>query len=71
MIFRIFKKKELKSLFEILAAHNRIVGPVETGRDKDDNPIYAFAEVSDFHSIKLNFSTLPQKISQEDLALSL
>jgi len=74
MIFKIFKKKELQSLFEILAAHNRIVGPVETGRDKDSNPIYAFAEVSDFHSVKLNYSTtkLPAKRYflpfQEDLS---
>jgi len=74
MIFRIFEKKELKSLFEILAAHNRIVGPVETGRDKDNNPIYAFSEVSDFGSVKLNYTTtkLPAKRYflpfQEDLS---
>jgi ferredoxin len=63
MIFRVFKKKELKNLFDILAENNRIVAPVDAGRDKDGNPIYAFAEVSDFHGIRLNYSTtkLPAK----------
>ncbi|MBI5409859.1 MAG: 4Fe-4S dicluster domain-containing protein [Nitrospirae bacterium] len=74
MIFRTFKKDELKKLVEILAAHNRIVGPVEAGRDKHGSPIYAFNEVSDFNSIRLNYTTtkLPAKRYflpfQEDLS---
>jgi formate hydrogenlyase subunit 6/NADH:ubiquinone oxidoreductase subunit I len=63
MIFRLFAKKELKNLFEILAAHNKVVGPVEAGKDKDNNPIYVFSEVSDFNRINLKYTTtkLPAK----------
>lgn len=63
MIFRVFEKKELKNLFEVLTVHNRIVGPVEAGRDKKNNPIYSFTEVSDFNNIKLDYTTtkLPAK----------
>ena len=74
MIFRVFDKKELKTLFEIVSAHNRVVGPVETGRDRSDRPVYAFSDISDFKELKLNYTTtkLPAKRFflpfQEDLA---
>ncbi len=74
MIFRTFEKKELKKLFEILTAHNRVIGPVETGRDRKGQPVYAFADVREFNDIKLDYSItkLPAKRFflpfQEDLA---
>ncbi|OGW33116.1 MAG: hypothetical protein A2X59_11425 [Nitrospirae bacterium GWC2_42_7] len=63
MIFKVFDKKELKKLFDVLSSDNSIVGPVEIGADRNDQPIYAFSLVSDFNNIKLNYSTtkLPAK----------
>ncbi|MEC4676170.1 MAG: 4Fe-4S dicluster domain-containing protein [Nitrospirota bacterium] len=63
MILRIFGKEELKKLFEVFVAHNRVVGAVEAGRDRDDQPVYAFADVSDYNEIKLDYSItkLPAK----------
>ena len=63
MIFRTFEKQELKKLFDILAAHNRIIGPVETGRDRDGRPVYAFADVTDYDDVELKYSItkLPAK----------
>lgn len=63
MIFKIFNKKELKKLFDVLSSENNIVGPVEIGDDRNNQPIYAFSLVSDFSSIRLNYTTtkLPAK----------
>jgi len=63
MIFKVFDKKELKKLFDVLAAENNIVGPVEIGTDRNSQPIYAFSLVSDFSNLRLNYTTtkLPAK----------
>ncbi|MBI4697973.1 MAG: 4Fe-4S dicluster domain-containing protein [Nitrospirae bacterium] len=63
MLFKTFAKEELKILFEIIAAHNRVVGPVEKARDRNNKPIYAFEDVHEFHDIQLNYTTtkLPAK----------
>ncbi len=63
MIFRIFEKKELKKLFSILSARNKTVGPVEAARNTENEPVYAFEEVSDFDRIRLDYTTtkLPAK----------
>jgi len=63
MIFRTITKDGLKQLFELLASHNRVVGPVETGKDKNNKPLYAFNDVSNFSDISLNYTTtkLPAK----------
>jgi sulfhydrogenase subunit beta (sulfur reductase) len=63
MIFRVIKKEELKRLFEMLAAENKVIGPVEIGRDQNSEPIYGFEEVSDFSRIRLGYKTtkLPAK----------
>jgi len=63
MIFRIIDKPELKVFFDILAAENRVVGPVEITRDRKNQPVYGFEQVSDFSTIALNYTTtkLPAK----------
>ncbi|TAN39882.1 MAG: hydrogenase [Nitrospirae bacterium] len=63
MIFRVIKKEELKGLFEMLAAENRVIGPVEIGQDRNAAPIYGFEQVSDFSRLRLEYTTtkLPAK----------
>ncbi len=56
MIFKIFEKKELSKLFDLLA-ENQIVGPVKKGNDKKNQPIYAFDTVHDFSQLELGYST--------------
>jgi ferredoxin len=57
MIFRVFEKEELKKLVELLIAHNRVVGPVEAGKDSSGIPIYAFGEIFEFKDLRLNYTT--------------
>ena len=63
MIFRVFDKKELRILFTLLAEGNSIVGPVKTGNDRNNDPLYAFEQVSDFDKVDLGYATtkLPAK----------
>lgn len=57
MIFRVFKKEELKHLFDVLAAENRVIGPVEAGKDSNGDPLYTFNQVHDFNDIRLDYTT--------------
>lgn len=57
MLFRILKKEELRQLYALLAEGNRIVGPVEKGRDMHGKAIYAFEEVTGFSQIQLDYTT--------------
>ncbi len=63
MIFRVCDKKDIQVLFSQLADDNTIVGPVETGRDRKNAPLYAFEQVSDFDKLRLDYTTtkLPAK----------
>lgn len=63
MIFRVFEKDELRKLFDILASYNKIVGPVEIGKDREGRNLYAFDEVESFDKLKLYHTTtkLPAK----------
>lgn len=63
MLFRVLHKNELRSFFTLLAAENSIVGPVETGLDRNGEPLYAFEQVTDFDKIRLQYTTtrLPAK----------
>src|SRR3990172_8643124 len=63
MLFRVFNKNELKTLFVMLAAENSVVGPVETGKGANGRPLYAFELVSDFNNVTLDYTTtkLPAK----------
>ncbi len=63
MLFRVFDKAELRVFFDRLAADNTIIGPVETGVDRNGKPLYAFEPVSDFDKVRLGYTTtkLPAK----------
>ncbi len=63
MIFKVFDKKELKKLFNVMVSQNRVVGPVESGTDNRGNAMYAFSDVTEYKELKLNYSTtrLPAK----------
>ncbi len=63
MIFKTFKKEELRRLFEIMAAHNKVVAPIEAGRTRDGKPVYSFKEVEHFDKVALPYTTtkLPAK----------
>jgi len=63
MLFRVFEKSELRSLFSLLAAENTVVGPVQTGIGVGNKSLYAFEQVSVFDDVKLDYTTtkLPAK----------
>jgi len=56
MIFKVLAKDELPKLFGVLAV-NRIVGPVEKGKDRKGEPIFSFEVVYDFADLRLDYST--------------
>lgn len=55
MIFRVFAKKELENLYDMLAV-NHIVGPVSRG-DGTSSPLYDFDFIYDFKELKLDFTS--------------
>jgi ferredoxin len=57
MLFRVFEKNELRTLYSILAAGNTVVGPVEIAKDRRQDPVYAFEQVADFDQLRLDYST--------------
>lgn len=63
MIFRTAEKTELKRLFQVLSEFNPVVGPVEKGTDTAGSPLYFFDTVSDYESLRLDYTTtrLPAK----------
>lgn len=63
MIFRVIEKPELKALFDIVSADNRVIGPVEVGRGLDNQALYGFGDVTDFNRIVLDYTvtSLPAK----------
>jgi sulfhydrogenase subunit beta (sulfur reductase) len=63
MIFRVFDKTELKKLFNLISAKNRVVGPVEAGRDRNGKPLFLFSDVQKFRELKLDYTStrLPAK----------
>lgn len=63
MIFRVMKKEGLRQLYELLAAENTVIGPVEIDRDRHGAPIHGFAEVTDFDRLRLDYkmTKLPAK----------
>lgn len=56
MIFKVFKKKELAALYELLAV-NAVVGPVRKGTDRHNQPLNDFAQVYSFADLALDYST--------------
>lgn len=63
MLFRVAEKTQLKILFDMLAEKNSVVGPVRTGTDRKDAPLYAFEQIADFQKLDLAYTTtrLPAK----------
>lgn len=56
MIFRVFAKKELSRLYDILSV-NHVVGPVKRGGKKDGTPLFDFDFVYDFDDLQLDYRT--------------
>ncbi|MBU0730148.1 MAG: 4Fe-4S dicluster domain-containing protein [Proteobacteria bacterium] len=56
MLFKIFSKKELPILFEVLSV-NPIIGPVQIASDRKGQPIYSFDIVYDFNELRLDYTT--------------
>lgn len=63
MIFRVIKKEGLQQLFDLLAADNTVIGPIELDIDRHGEPIHGFAEVTNFAELRLDYQTtkLPAK----------
>jgi ferredoxin len=63
MLFRVAEKQELKTLYDMLAEKNAVVGPVRIGTDRKGAPLYAFEQVADFQKLDLAYTTtrLPAK----------
>lgn len=63
MLFRIAEKTGLKALFDLLADKNAVVGPVRTGVDRNNAPLFAFEQVADYRKLDLGYTTtrLPAK----------
>jgi len=63
MLFRVAEKQEIKTLYDMLAEKNAVVGPVRTGTDRKGAPLYAFEQVADFQKLDLAYTTtrLPAK----------
>ena len=63
MLFCIAEKNEVRSLYDMLAEKNAVVGPVRTGTDRNGSALYAFEQVGDFRKLDLGYTTtrLPAK----------
>ena len=63
MLFRVAEKNEIKTLYNMLAEKNAVVGPVRTGKDRNGAPLYAFEQIADFQKLDLGYTTtrLPAK----------
>lgn len=55
MIFKVLPKKELAKLYEMLAV-NIVVGPIQKGTDRNDNPLYDFDVVYSFDDLALDYT---------------
>lgn len=55
MLFRVFPKEELVTLYQRLADHRRIVGPVARGTDYRGRALYDFQVVSEFAQLALDY----------------
>ncbi len=60
MLFKVCEQEELRRLFDTLAADNAVVGPVQSGIDRNGNALYAFEPVTDFKTLKLGYTTTKQ-----------
>ncbi len=56
MLFRVFPKNDLETLFNLLS-DQRIVGPVFRGVDRRGRPLHDFQKVNDFADLTLDYPT--------------
>nr|MBF0220631.1 4Fe-4S dicluster domain-containing protein [Desulfobulbaceae bacterium] len=56
MIFKVFPKKKLSSLYELLA-YNIVVGPILKGTDRDGKSLYDFDVVYGFDELVLGYTS--------------
>lgn len=56
MIFKKIAKSEIKRLFDLLKADYEVVGPVESGEDKNGETIYSFKGIENFSDLVLEYS---------------
>lgn len=56
MLFRVFARKELETLYEVLAV-NHMVGPVSRGMSARGKELFAFDHLYDFQDLRLDFTT--------------
>ena len=63
MLFRVAEKRELRTLFTMLAEKNTVVGPIRTGVDRKEVDLFAFEHVTEFDTLRLDYTTtkLPAK----------
>lgn len=54
MIFKVFPKQELSTLYRLLSA-NQVIGPIKKGERRDGRALYDFAEICDFEDLKLDY----------------
>jgi len=57
MLFRVFEKSELPSLYGLLAEKNTVVGPVRKGLDAHGRPLYAYDRLGQFSDLALDYTT--------------
>jgi ferredoxin len=57
MLFRVFEKSELSSLFGLLANRNTVFGPVSKGLDTRGKRLYAYDRVTQFSDLALDYTT--------------
>ena len=63
MIFKVIDHDELKNFFTLIAADTPVIGPVQSGTDRNGKPLYSYEPVSDFNALRLSYTTtkLPAK----------
>ena len=57
MLFRVFEKSELPSLYGLLAEKNTVLGPVRKGLDAHGKPLYAYDRVAQYSDLALDYTT--------------
>ena len=56
MLFKVFPKNELETLYDVLAGHH-LVGPQVRGKDQADQEIFAFDYIRSFAELRLDFTS--------------
>jgi sulfhydrogenase subunit beta (sulfur reductase) len=57
MLFKILEKPEFKKLFELILAHNEVIGPKKVGIDQHGKSIHHYLPVRSFEELALDYDT--------------